>query len=46
MVPEANVVGRAFLIWFSWDYEKEGLLFRLGLGKGGVSWTRIGSSIQ
>jgi len=35
MVPEANVVGRAFLIWFSWNMEK-----------GGVSWNRIGSSIQ
>lgn len=35
MVPEKNVVGRAFLIWFSWDMEK-----------GGVSWSRIGSSIQ
>jgi signal peptidase I len=35
MVPEANVVGRAFLIWFSWD-----------MVKGGVSWSRIGSSIQ
>ncbi len=46
MVPEANVVGRAFLIWFSWDYEKEGLMFKLGLGKGGVSWNRLGSSLQ
>ena len=35
MVPEANVVGRAFLIWFSWDTVK-----------GGVSWNRIGSSIK
>jgi len=35
MVPEANVVGRAFLIWFSWDTVR-----------GGVAWTRIGSSIQ
>jgi signal peptidase I len=45
-VPEENVVGRAFLIWFSWDYQKDGLVSILGLGKGGVSWTRIGSSIQ
>lgn len=45
-VPEENVVGRAFLIWFSWDYGKDGLMSILGLGKGGVSWTRIGSSIQ
>jgi signal peptidase I len=35
MVPEANVVGRAFLIWFSWD-----------MANGGVTWNRIGSSIQ
>lgn len=35
MVPEANVVGRAFLIWFSWDTTN-----------GGVFWSRIGSSIQ
>jgi len=35
MVPEANVVGRAFLIWFSWD-----------MTKGGVSWSRIGNNIQ
>jgi signal peptidase I len=35
MVPEANVVGQAFLIWFSWD-----------MVQGGVSWSRIGSSIQ
>jgi len=33
-VPEANVVGRAFLIWFSWD-----------MVKGGVAWGRIGNSI-
>jgi signal peptidase I len=35
MVPEANVVGRAFLIWFSWD-----------MTQGGVSWSRIGNTIQ
>jgi signal peptidase I len=35
MVPEANIVGRAFLIWFSWD-----------MVNGGVSWKRIGSSIH
>jgi len=35
MVPEANVVGRAFLVWFSWD-----------MTNGGVSWNRIGSSIH
>ena len=35
MVPEANIVGRAFLIWFSWD-----------MVKGGVSWSRIGTTIH
>lgn len=35
MVPEGNVVGRAFLIWFSWDTVD-----------GGVAWKRIGNSIH
>jgi signal peptidase I len=34
-VPEANVVGRAFLIWFSWDTVN-----------GGVAWGRIGGTIH
>jgi signal peptidase I len=34
-VPEENVVGRAFLIWFSWDTVK-----------GGIAWKRIGNSIE
>lgn len=34
-VPESNVVGRAFLIWFSWD-----------MVRGGVAWNRIGNSIH
>ena len=34
-VPEANIVGRAFFIWFSWD-----------MVQGGVAWSRIGHSIQ
>jgi signal peptidase I len=34
-VPEENVVGRAFFIWFSWDTVK-----------GGVAWSRIGNSIE
>ncbi len=35
-VPEANVVGKAFMIWFSWDF-----------GNGGsVLWSRIGNSIR
>ena len=35
-VPEANVVGKAFFIWFSWK----------GLSEGGVQWSRIGDSIE
>ena len=34
-VPEANVVGRAFFIWFSWDT----------VNGGGVNWKRIGNGI-
>ncbi len=35
-VPEGNVVGRAFFIWFSWK----------GLSNGGVEWSRIGDVIE
>ena len=35
-VPEANLVGKAFLIWFSWDVTHGG----------GLSWKRIGNTIQ
>ncbi len=35
-VPEENVVGKAFFIWFSWK----------GLAEGGVRWNRIGDSIE
>jgi len=35
-VPERNIVGKAFLIWFSWDF---------GNG-GGVIWKRIGNTIN
>jgi len=35
-VPEDNLVGRAFFIWFSWDVVKGG----------GVNWSRIGSVID
>jgi len=35
-VPEKNVVGKAILVWFSWD---------VGNGKS-VKWDRIGSRIQ
>jgi signal peptidase I len=34
-VPEANIVGKAFFIWFSWN-----------AAKGGVAWTRIGMSVR
>jgi signal peptidase I len=34
-VPEENLVGKAFLIWMNWDSEN-----------GGVSWSRIGSTIH
>jgi len=35
-VPEGNLVGRAFFIWFSWDV----------INGGGVVWSRIGSVID
>ncbi len=35
-VPEQNIVGKAFLIWFSWDITKGGP----------VSWSRIGNSVH
>jgi signal peptidase I len=35
-VPEANVIGKAFFIWFSWDVANGG----------GVDWGRIGNSIE
>lgn len=34
-VPEENLVGKAFMIWMSWDS-----------ANGGVGWNRIGSSVQ
>jgi signal peptidase I len=33
-VPEKNIVGRAFLVWFSWNSND-----------GGVNWSRIGHTI-
>lgn len=35
-VPEANLVGKAFLIWMSWDWSKERV----------VAWDRLGTRIQ
>ena len=35
MVPESNLVGRAFFIWFSWDFEY-----------GGGDFTRVGTVIR
>ncbi len=34
-VPEKNLVGRAFLIWMSWD-----------MARGGVAWQRIGNRLR
>ena len=35
-VPEENIVGRAFFVWFSWNYS----------GDEGIDWSRIGNSIK
>jgi signal peptidase I len=35
MVPEANLVGKAFLVWMNWD-----------TANGGPSWGRIGGAIK
>jgi signal peptidase I len=34
-VPEANLVGKAFMIWMNWDSQADG-----------VAWDRLGSSIK
>lgn len=34
-VPEANLVGKAFFIWMSWDWNE-----------GGIVWNRLGDSIN
>jgi len=34
-VPEANLVGKAFFIWMSWDWNS-----------GGIVWNRLGNSIN
>ena len=36
LVPERNLVGKAFIIWFSWDWERPGF----------VAWERIGNAIR
>jgi signal peptidase I len=36
LVPEHNLVGKAFFIWFSWDWDRPGW----------VAWERIGNGIQ
>ena len=35
-VPEKNIIGRAFFIWFSWDLE----------GSGDLAWERIGNTVN
>ncbi len=35
-VPEQNLVGKAFFVWFSWDSERSGI----------IGWDRIGLSVQ
>ena len=35
-VPDTNLVGRAFLVWFSWDTA----------GGGGVNWPRLGKTVE
>ena len=35
-VPERNIIGRAFFIWFSWDLE----------GSGDLAWDRIGNTVN
>jgi len=35
-VPDKNVVGKAFFIWFSWDWSNGG----------GVNWSRIGTMLN
>ncbi|ADJ27630.1 signal peptidase I [Nitrosococcus watsonii] len=35
VVPEENLVGKAFMVWMSWQWDQ-----------GGVVWNRIGESIQ
>lgn len=36
LVPEENLVGKAFLIWMNWDSNRQGF----------IDWTRLGDSIE
>jgi len=44
-VPEENIVGRAFFVWFSWDSNKNDHFWNDYIG-GGANWPRIGSTID
>ena len=44
-VPEKNIVGRAFFVWFSWDSKKDDHFWNDYIG-GGANWPRIGNSID
>ena len=44
-VPEENIVGRAFFVWFSWDSNKNNHFWNDYIG-GGANWPRIGSTID
>tara|TARA_B100001123_G_scaffold149311_1_gene172876 strand:- start:86 stop:907 length:822 start_codon:yes stop_codon:yes gene_type:complete len=44
-VPEENIVGRAFFVWFSWDSKKDDYFWNDYIG-GGVNWPRIGNRID
>ena len=44
-VPEKNIVGRAFFVWFSWDSKKNTNIWNVYIG-GGPNWPRIGNSID
>jgi signal peptidase I len=36
-VPEANLVGKAFMIWMNWDSERKGFP---------IDWSRIGTVLH
>ena len=44
-VPEKNIVGRAFFVWFSWDSKKNTNIWNDYIG-GGPNWPRIGTRID